>query len=70
MADSIPTVTVTTNGLHPKVAFAGLSAAVMTILLWGLSTYAKVSLPPEVAAALTGIVGTVVGYVAPAGTQS
>jgi hypothetical protein len=66
MADPIPTAPVT-SGVHPKVFLTGIAGAVTAILLWALSTFAHgVSVPPEVAAGLTTIIGAVVGYLAPA----
>lgn len=50
--------------LHPKVAAGSLGSLVSTILLWGLSELG-VNPPPDVAAAITGLIVLVSGYIAP-----
>lgn len=40
-----------TNPISPKVTTATLAGAVVLIVVWVLSTYAAVEVPPEVASA-------------------
>lgn len=50
---------------HPKVAIGGIAAATATILVW-FASLAHVDMPPEVAGAITTVIGFVVGYFVPA----
>lgn len=51
--------------LHPKVA-AGLLAGWLTVILvYVLHHWAKVDLPPEVGAAITGLIGFGASWAAP-----
>jgi hypothetical protein len=49
--------------LHPKTAASGLSACIALIILWALSYW--VTVPPEVAAAFTALLGFAGAWLAP-----
>jgi hypothetical protein len=49
--------------LHPKVAAGGIAGALSVCVVYVVGHY--VSVPPEVASAVTVIVGGVAGYFAP-----
>jgi hypothetical protein len=51
--------------ISPKVGGAAIAGAIVTIGVWALGTYAHVTLPPDVTAAATVIVGAVTGYLIP-----
>lgn len=46
-----------------KVNAGTLSGSLVVVLLWLMNEFASITPPPEVAAALTVIVSTLVGYV-------
>lgn len=48
-----------------KVVAGALGGAVSVILVWILKAYANVELPPDVAAAFTLVVSTIVAYLIP-----
>ena len=48
--------------ISPKVAGTALAGAIVTIGVWALGNFAHVTLPPDVTAALTVIVGFLTGY--------
>lgn len=50
--------------IHPKVAVGALVAALATIVLWILAVTGH-SLAPEWAALITGVAGTLGGYMTP-----
>jgi hypothetical protein len=50
---------------HPKVTAGAVASAVATLIVWGVSL-AHVTVPPEVAGAITALVGFVVAYLIPA----
>lgn len=50
--------------LHPKVAGGGISGALALIILWVLALW-HITVPPEVAAAGTLILGSVGAYFSP-----
>ena len=45
-----------------KVASSGAVGAFVLIVIWALDDYAGVSVPPEVAAALTTLLSFIAGY--------
>lgn len=47
---------------QPKVVAGGIAGSVTAVLLWVLSEYGGVVLPPEVAAAVTTIIGFAASY--------
>ena len=47
--------------VHPKVAAAGLASWATTILVWILNLNG-IGMPPEVAAAITGLLGFAAGW--------
>jgi uncharacterized membrane-anchored protein len=46
---------------------SGISGAVVVVVMWVLQQFAHVMVPPEVAAALTTIIGTALVYFVPHG---
>lgn len=48
-----------------KTNAGGIAALVVLVLVWALKQWAHVDMPPEVAAAITGIVTYVASYLAP-----
>lgn len=52
--------------LHPKVAASLLASWVVLLIVYSVHQWARVDLPTEVGAALTGIVAFVAGWLAPA----
>lgn len=46
----------------PKVVAATLAAAITSVIVWILSAYAGVEIPPEVAAAITTLIAFGAGY--------
>lgn len=48
-----------------KVVAGALGGAISVILIWVLKAYGNVELPPDVAAAFTLVVSTVVAYLIP-----
>jgi hypothetical protein len=55
----------------PKIVAVGLGGAVATLLVWAASAVADVTVPAEVAAALTGLLAFAFGYLkAPADHHS
>ncbi|HEY7483139.1 MAG TPA: hypothetical protein VH912_01635 [Streptosporangiaceae bacterium] len=48
-----------------KVTAATLAAAVTTIVIWILRTFAHIDIPAEVAVAISTVVVAVAGYMAP-----
>ena len=54
------------GNLHPKSAGAPLASMIVVVLAWLILAIFKVTIPPEVAAAITGIVGFAVSYFLPA----
>lgn len=50
--------------LHPKVAAGGVGSLIATLALWLLSE-AGVNPPPDAAAAITGLIVALFGYIAP-----
>jgi hypothetical protein len=48
-----------------KVTTATVAAAVVTIVIWLLQTFADVDIPPEVALAISTVVVAIAGYLAP-----
>ena len=48
--------------LNAKVQNAGIAAGVTAILVWLLHDFAKVEMPPEAAAGLTGLISALTGY--------
>jgi hypothetical protein len=55
----------TTWGPTAKVLNGGVGGALATAVIWLLKQYGNVDLPPEVAAAFTFVLMTVVAYVTP-----
>lgn len=51
----------------PKVAVAGITGAVVTILIWAMKQYGGVELPADVAAAVAAIFCFAAGYITPPG---
>ena len=51
--------------VHPKVAGGMVGTWVAIILLWVLHTYAGITPPGEVDAAIAGLISFVVGYLIP-----
>jgi len=51
---------------HPKLAAGGIAGAVTTLILW-VVTLAGITAPPEVAGAITTIIGVAVAYFVPSG---
>jgi hypothetical protein len=54
--------------MNPKVQAAGLAGAVTVVLVWAASL-ANVTVPPEVASAVTTLVAVGAGYLRPAGAK-
>lgn len=54
-------VTFTEGGLNPKVAAGGTAGAATILLVW-LLAQAGVDLPPEVASAVTTLIGFAAGW--------
>jgi putative flippase GtrA len=52
-----------------KVAAGGLAAAITTVLVYVLEAAFSISIPAEVAAALTTLIGFVVAYLTPPGAN-
>lgn len=50
--------------INNKVWGAGVSAAIVTVLVWAISATGH-SMPPEVATALVGVVSAIVGFIVP-----
>lgn len=48
-----------------KVAAGGIAGAITVVLVWIASAVFKVDIPPEVASAITVIVGFIVAYLVP-----
>lgn len=48
-----------------KVTYGLIAGALTTIIVWLLSTYAKISIPTEVAAAVTTVLTVLVAYLTP-----
>ena len=51
------------SGINPKVTSAAVAAAVVAVLVWGLDTFAGVSLPEVVQVALITLVTFAAGYI-------
>ena len=51
-----------------KVAAGTLAAALTTIIVWMLQAIFAIKIPPEVAAALTTVVGFAIAYLTPPGS--
>jgi hypothetical protein len=47
--------------MNPKLSAAGIAAAISVLCVWGLEQ-AGVSVPPEVASAITMVVAVAVGF--------
>lgn len=47
--------------LNPKLSAAGIAGAISVLCIWGLEQ-AGVSVPPEVASAITTVVAVAVGF--------
>jgi putative flippase GtrA len=47
---------------QPKVIAGGIAGAITVVLLWVLGTYAGITVPQEVAASLTTIIGFAAAY--------
>ena len=52
---------------NAKIVSVALGGAAATILIWVIKTYGKVDLPPEVAAAVTTIIVSILGWAVPNG---
>lgn len=63
MTDSPPSPTPDPTP-QPKIVAAGVSGALTTLVLYGLSTVG-VTVPPEVAAAITALLAVAAGYLTP-----
>ena len=50
------------GNIHPKVTAAAIAGAVVTVLVYGFSTFANIKFPPDVVAAFTTIVSFAAGY--------
>ncbi len=50
--------------VHPKVTATAVAGAATTLILWGL-TLLGVTAPPEVAGAITTLIGVGVAYLVP-----
>lgn len=48
-----------------KINSAGIAAFIVVIVLWAVKQWGKVDVPPEVAAALTGVISYVTAYLTP-----
>lgn len=53
------------GSVHPKVGGTALAGAVVVILLYLVKTLARIDVPPDVAAAVTTVIGFVIGYLVP-----
>ncbi len=56
-----------TNIGSNKASASGLAGAVVTIVIWGVNAAWGVTIPAEVAAAITTVVGTVLVWLVPHG---
>lgn len=63
------TTRMATNTPTRKVQAMGLSAAITTVLVWLLNTYAHADIPVEIAMSMQGIVAVLVGYIVPPARQ-
>jgi len=52
-----------------KAVAAGVAGAVTVILCWAVETFAKVSIPSEVASSITTLIATAATYFTPHGGQ-
>lgn len=48
-----------------KVTAAAIGGAITTLILWALSTFAKIDMPAEAGAALATLITAVLAYVVP-----
>lgn len=55
---------------NPKVSAALLATWLTTLIVYTLHTWAHVDLPAEVAAALTGLIGFLAGWLAPTAARA
>lgn len=53
------------NTISPKVATTAIAGAAVAIIVWAAGQWGHVTIPPDISAALTTIVGAVVGYSTP-----
>lgn len=55
------------GSIHPKIGGSTLAAAIVVVLIYVIQTITKIAIPADVAAAVTTIVGFVIGYFVPSG---
>lgn len=48
---------------QPKVVATGIAGTVTAIIIWLLSAFAHVEIPAEIGAAITTVVGFLIGYI-------
>jgi hypothetical protein len=52
-----------------KVQAVGIGGGLATVFVWAIHEWGKITVPPEVAAAFAALIGSLAGYITPAGEE-